>query len=207
MKIDLHVHTAERSACGQSGEEDVIRAAVQYGLDALAFTDHHCLIPHGRAAELSEKFAPFRVFGGIEMTVSDEDFIVLAVHDASLEQQDWDYAALHAFVRERGGFIFLAHPFRYHESITVPIEAYPPDGIELRSANTAPEDEPAVRQLIDRLGCRSIYTSDAHLAEHVGVCHVELDRAASDERELVELLGGGMYRCAIDAVRASVWRG
>jgi len=203
MKIDLHVHTAERSSCGQSSEEEVIRAAIDYGLDALAFTDHHCLIPPGRAAELSAKFAPFRVFGGIEVTVGDEDFIVLGVQDASLERQDWDYAALHAFVRERGGFIFLAHPFRYHESINVPIEAYPPDGIELRSSNTAPEDEPTVRQLIDRLGCRGLYTSDAHLAEHVGMCYVELDRPAGDERELVELLRSESYCCAVDTRRAS----
>ena len=207
MKIDLHVHTAERSACGQSGEEDVIRAAIDYGLDALAFTDHHNLIPRGRATELSAKFAPFRVFGGIEVTVADEDFIVIGVQDASLERQDWDYAALRAFVRERGGFMFLAHPFRYHESINVPIEACPPDGIELRSSNTAPADEPAARQLVDRLGCRGLYTSDAHLAKHVGMCYVELDRPAGDERELVELLRGGMYRCAVDAERAAMWNG
>lgn len=40
MKIDLHVHSSERSACGQAGEEEQIEAAMAAGLNALVFTDH-----------------------------------------------------------------------------------------------------------------------------------------------------------------------
>lgn len=45
MTIDFHVHTAERSLCGNSGERDQIRAAIDAGFDAMSITDHDRLVP------------------------------------------------------------------------------------------------------------------------------------------------------------------
>ncbi|MBE9507716.1 MAG: PHP domain-containing protein, partial [Chloroflexi bacterium] len=111
MKIDLHVHAKERSDCAIDGEEEIIRAAIAYGLGGLAFTDHQRLVPPERLAELNRRYAPFRVFGGIEITLLDgEDMLVLGVHDRELEARDWNYQDLFGFVREQNGFLALAHP-------------------------------------------------------------------------------------------------
>jgi histidinol phosphatase-like PHP family hydrolase len=67
MKTDLHVHAKERSACGQSSEEEMIQAALACGLDGLAFTDHHRLVSPARLEELNRAYASFRVFCGIEI--------------------------------------------------------------------------------------------------------------------------------------------
>ncbi len=112
MKIDLHVHSKERSVCGRASEEEQIRAAIDAGLDAIVFTDHHRLISAERLQQLNEKYAPFRIFGGIEITLDGEDVLILGVQDPALESMNWSYPSLHAFVRARGGFIALAHPFR-----------------------------------------------------------------------------------------------
>ncbi|MBN1977246.1 MAG: PHP domain-containing protein [Anaerolineae bacterium] len=197
MKIDLHVHAKERSACGESGEEEMLRAAVAYGLDGLVFTDHHRFISLDRLEELNRKYAPFRVFGGIEISVDEgEDVLVLGARDSKLETRDWSYARLFAFVRERGGYLALAHPFRYHDRITVDIDTYPPDAIELHSKNTGACDAPLILAVLERLKLPPICNSDAHRAEHVGVYYNQLAREPGDERELIQILKAGEYTCA-----------
>ncbi len=196
MKIDLHVHTQERSLCGQSGEEEMIRAAIAYGLDGLAFTDHQRLVPLERLAELNRAYAPFRVFGGIEIAVAEgEDVLVLGIHDPDLEGKQWTYPALFRFVRERGGMLVLAHPFRYHEAIQIDIEQYPPDAVEIHSKNIGACDEPRIRTVLQRLGLRPLCNSDAHTADLVGIYYNHLERTPQDEAELLEILKAGAYRC------------
>jgi predicted metal-dependent phosphoesterase TrpH len=198
VKIDLHVHTRERSACGVDGEEEIIRAAIAYGLDGLVFTDHDRLIEPKRLRELNRKYVPFRTFGGIEMSlVGGEHVLVLGVDDPALESVGWTYRNLFAFVRERGGYLAIAHPFRFHDTINtqVALEHYPPDAIELRSRNTSTHNEPKIRALIERLNLWPLCNSDAHKAKHVGDYYNQLNRVPGNEAELVEILTAGDYTC------------
>lgn len=204
MRIDLHVHTSARSGCGRSTEEEIIRAAVSFGLDAVAFTDHHRLVPPDRLVELNAAFAPFRVFQGIEITVlEDEHLVVLGVPDAELETREWTYSDLHDFVRARDGFLTLAHPFRYHDGINVDLDGRRPDAAEIRSVNIPPDREGRIRDLVARLGCRALYASDAHTAECVGLYHVRVGGAPTNERELVALLRQEAYECEWSAERVA----
>jgi histidinol phosphatase-like PHP family hydrolase len=196
LKVDLHVHAKERSACGRSGEEEMIQAAIAFGLDGLAFTDHHRLVPLDRLEALNREYAPFRVFGGIEVTVTEgEDVLVLGVRDSVLETRDWSYSELFACARRCGGFLILAHPFRYHDEIDIDMERYPPDAIEVHSKNTGVCDESQIRAVLTRLGLLPLYNSDAHHADHVGIYYNRLARAPKDERDLVEVLKKGDYTC------------
>jgi histidinol phosphatase-like PHP family hydrolase len=196
MKIDLHVHAKERSPCSRSGEEEMIRAAIGFGLDGLAFTDHQRFVPLDRLDGLNRAYAPFRVFGAIEIAVTEgEDVLVLGVHDSALETRRWSYSELFAFVRERGGFLVLAHPFRYRDRIDIDVVRYPPDAIEVHSKNIGVGDEPRIRAVLTQHGLRPLYNSDAHLAEHVGVYYNRLARAPRDDAELVEILRTGDYTC------------
>ena len=116
MKIDLHVHASERSGCSSASEEDQIQKAIELGLDALVFTDHGLLMPEERAKELNDKYAPFRIFRGIEIGIlfrhdeRDEDFLVLGVYDPLIEKRKWKYKDLYKFVDDNGGYIAIAHP-------------------------------------------------------------------------------------------------
>jgi histidinol phosphatase-like PHP family hydrolase len=196
LKVDLHVHAKERSACGRSGEEEVIQAAIAFGLDGLAFTDHHRLVPLDRLDTLNRKYAPFRVFGGIEVSVAEgEDVLVLGVRDPLLETRRWSYLELFAFVRGQGGFLVLAHPFRYRDRIEVDVERHPPDAVEVHSKNTGVCDEAQIRAVLTRHGLRPLYNSDAHLAQHVGLYYNRLARVPRDEGELIEILRAGDYTC------------
>lgn len=188
LKIDLHIHTSERSGCGQSREEEQIHTAINFGLDAVVFSDHGRLVPLARLKELNAKYAPFQIFNGIEITADHEDFIILGVDDPELETAVWSYPDLHSFVRKRDGYIILAHPFRYRPEIIAPVEAFPPDAIELRSVNTPPEAQSRIRETALKLSAKLVCNSDSHSTETIGSHYNILDGQAADAAGLISLL-------------------
>jgi len=188
MRFDLHVHASERSICATDDEESQIRAAQAAGLDGLAFTDHHRLVPEARLADLRRKYAPFRIFSGIEITADQEDWLVLGLHDTRLERENWDYPALWQFVRERGGYIALAHPFRWAAKIHADLESFPPDAIEVRSNNTPPAREFEIRAIASRYGLGLLLNSDGHSNRMIGAYWNDLTGEVQDDRDLLDAL-------------------
>lgn len=196
MKIDLHVHTRERSGCSIAAERDLIELARANGLDALVFTDHAHLVPPIRLAELNRDYAPFRTFSGIEIhTLEEEDVLVIGLQDPRLESMTWSYADLHQFVRAQGGFIVLAHPFRYRDHIQVDIHRFPPDAIEARSLNIAPHNEGRIRRVAEDIGSAVVFSSDAHAVEGVGAFYICLDNYAMTDLALVAILRARNFVC------------
>ena len=198
MKIDLHVHTSDRSDCGQASQEEQIRAAIAAGLDGLMFTDHHRLVPPAVLARLNKRFAPFRIFSGIEITVVEkEDILVTGFSDKRLESRDWHYPALQEFVRSRGGFLCLAHPFRYHPEINIDLAGYPPDALEIYSWNIIRENSGRIRKTAEKLNIPVVCNSDSHSSERIGLFYNILHRVPTDEKELAEILRQGAFHTII----------
>ncbi len=168
MKIDFHVHTSERSSCATSRTAEQIKAAMAAGLNAIAITDHHRLVNPLELAKLNQVYAPFKIFNGIEITADHEDWLVLGLGDPKLESEDWSYPELHRFVRSKGGFIVLAHPFRYRPNLSVDIFVNPPDAIEIRSMNIRGEKVPRIQELAGKLNLPTLCNSDAHSTGALG---------------------------------------
>jgi len=194
-KVDLHVHTSERSPCATSGEEEQIRAAIAAGLEAIFFTDHHRFIPLERLEILNREYAPFRVFGGIEVTSQGEDFILLGGREARLEVPDWPYSELHAWARANNAFIALAHPFRYHEGVQVDLERFPPDAIEVYSPNIRASSETHIRELAAHLNLPVLCNSDAHTSQRLGQYFNILEQSVFEEQDLFFMLKAGRFSC------------
>ncbi len=201
MKIDLHVHTSERSWCGSSSAEEQICAAIEAGLDGIVFTDHDRLAPREFVRMINAKYAPFRVFGGIEVSIdvnsTFEHLLVLGVHDARLEGRRLSYPELYSLVLEHAGFIALAHPFRFNHVIEVDLDGFPPDAIEVYSYNTARAAEERIRDLAASLNMRLLSNSDAHHTTRLGRYYNVLDRIPADDSELVEILKAGEFSCVL----------
>lgn len=194
MRIDLHVHTRERSSCARSATEDMIRAAIEEDLDALVISDHDRLVPRERLRYFNVKYAPFRVFGGIEVTTRGEHILVFGVDDPEIEGRYWRYPDLHEFVRVRRGFLVIAHPYRFNpHQIGVDLEAFPPDALELCSRNTPRSAEPGIRELGEELDVPLLSNSDAHHVSDVGGYYNELDREPGDIEALVSMLRAGAF--------------
>ncbi len=195
MKIDLHVHCQERSPCGKASEEAQVQAAIAAGLDAIVFTDHHRLAPLERLEALNKQYAPFRIFGGIEVSTQGEDFLILGLRYPELESPDWKYPDLYRFVRQHDGYIAMAHPFRYRAKIELDIVNYIPDAIEVRSPNTPADREIHIREIAARLGMPVLCNSDAHSTERIGTYYLELSDSPADEQELIASLKAGHFMC------------
>ncbi|MGD9002528.1 MAG: PHP-associated domain-containing protein [Anaerolineae bacterium] len=193
MKIDLHVHTRERSPCAHSPMERMIRAAIDSGLDGMVISDHDRLVPSERLSDLNAKYAPFRIFGGIEVTLAGEHALVLGVRDARLETRWWTYPDLHAFVEGREGFLALAHPFRFGKGIEVDIARFPPHALEIHSHNTPRRAEPYIQALAAALNLPLLSNSDAHYVGEIGVYYNALREAPDDVQGLVTLLKAGAF--------------
>jgi len=196
MKIDLHVHSLDRSPCALSWDVEQVQAAIQCGLDAFVLTEHDRLVPQRRLAALNEKYAPFRVFGGAEITLWEgEHALVLGIHDPALETMAWTYPKLHDFVRAQNGWLALAHPFRFSVRIKIDIERYRPDAMEACSINIPRGNVPRIRELAEELGIPIVCNSDAHRTANLGAGYNLLDRTPEDERDLIDLLKAGAFRC------------
>jgi histidinol phosphatase-like PHP family hydrolase len=185
MKIDLHVHTSERSDCAKSTEHEQIQAAIKAGLDGIAITDHEKLVPAQRLDELRAQYAPFIIYTGIEVPANWLHWLVLGLHDPLLEGPNWNYQDLYAYVRSQGGLIILAHPYRYKPWLGVNIDHHTPDGIEVRSTNTPVSREKDIRSLAAKLDIVPVINSDSHSSGSVGTYYNEVNYPAQDDAGLI----------------------
>lgn len=194
MKIDLHVHTRARSPCARSSTDEMIRAAVDRGLDGLVISDHDRLVPTEDLVYLNAKYAPFRIFGGIEITTRGEHVLVLGVRDEALEDRWWAYPDLHTFVQGRGGFLALAHPFRFNpRQLEVDVEQFPPHAMEVHSHNTPRQAEARIRQMAAQLDVSLLSNSDAHHRDDIGAHYNVLDCEPDNMEALVRILKEGAF--------------
>jgi predicted metal-dependent phosphoesterase TrpH len=190
MRIDFHVHSSERSSCGQANEKDQIKAAIEAGLEAIVFTDHEKLVNANTLDQLNFQFAPFRIFSGIEISL-EEDFLVIGLQNREVESIQWTYPELYAYTHQQGGYLILAHPFRFHPNILVDLEQYPPDGIELYSVNTPISWQPHIRELSEIHHITQFSNSDAHKTSVLGLFYNEISGYPKSDRELVQSLRTG----------------
>ena len=207
MKIDLHVHSYERSGCAISSEKDQIEAAIAKGLDGIAFTDHASQRSKFHIDLLNEKYAPFKIFTGVEVEAYDagEHILVLGVPDMEKAcEYHWTYPELYTFVRERDGYMAMAHLYRYVNYVQSDVYQYVPDALEAYSANINARNTPAIQALADELGVKTIVTSDAHSTKQVGMYYVELHKKVQTDAELVQELINGRYESIIPRGRKRI---
>jgi len=193
MKIDLHVHSSERSSCAHASAAEMIEAAIDAGLDAIVFTDHGKFVQQQELSHLNEKYAPFHIFGGIELGIQAEHLIVLGINDTKLETTEWTYPELHKFCKNNKGFIILAHPYRFSKEISIDIDQYPPDAVELYSTHTPLKEKDSIIKLASNLNMQKLCNSDAHLTEFIGQYYNILDNFPADEQELIQTLKKGQF--------------
>lgn len=199
LKIDLHVHTSEGSPCGKATAGEMVEAAIAAGLDALIFTDHDKLFPKRRINQLYKKYAPFRIFGGIEVSIQDEHIIVLGIYEKQLETKKWTYPELHKYCRKNNGYMILCHPYRFYPFINVDIKNYPPDAVEVYSANTPLAERHRIVELANLLDLTKLSNSDAHMTKYIGMYYNILDRTPFNEQELIDILRQGDFtRAALE---------
>lgn len=198
MLIDLHVHTFA-SGDAIAAPEDVIDRALALGVDGICVMEHDSYEASETAADFGEG-SGLVVLRGVEVTTDMGHLLVYGVEDdgwREVAREDGVVGAqdLVEYVRDVGGVIVPAHPFRLGPSSTggkltslaglFAIEGF--NGAASRSENVA------ACELASRYGLRLTGGSDAHMPGHVGRAVTQFDRNVASMEELVAELKAGRF--------------
>lgn len=210
--VQLHLHTAESSACGKSGGAEMARACKDAGYDLIVTTDHfmNANINCPKFASWQEKvdrlFAGYReakaegdrigltVLKGWETFTKgpefltyglDEEFLLANPDIAKVSRTEY-LRRIHA----AGGWVTHAHPFR--RAIYIP--HFDPDPTDVdafevyNGGNAEPEFNQKALDMATRLSLVQTAGADAHSIGEVRAGAMILPQSVSDTDELLAAL-------------------
>lgn len=198
MKVDFHLHTSSYSRCALASAKEQMRAAIQAGVDVVFITEHMKLFPQDEIDKLQKRYPEIRIYQAIEVTVQDnsyDDFVVIGVHDRAIEKKKWTYRALYRFVKEKGGAVIMAHPYRFSDEVNEDVWQYPPDAIEVLSSNVGSYGYERRKLLASELGKPMVTNSDSHYVQDTGCYSNEFSWECYDEEMIVKALIDGEFQC------------
>lgn len=181
--------------------EELVRAAIGLGLDAIAVTDHGRIEGAEVTRELGEREG-LSVFRGVEVYTGEGDMLVYGVYE---DIQPFESAGeLAWWVHERGGAVVAAHPFRGGFGLGARTRGFPADDVLARvdaveTLNGADSSEARALAVgaAERMGLPGVGGSDAHHAQDVGRCVTVFDKPLDDEGTFVEEILAGRVRGAV----------
>ena len=216
-KYETHLHTKECSACASAPAAEMARAHKAAGYDGIFVTDHffnaNTAVPrdlpweeridrfflgYEHAKEVGDKIG-LKVWFGFEYTVYNADFLIYNLDKEYMKANEQllmhtDERECFRTIRENGGFIVHAHPFRYDPYIHH-ISLYPHDvdAVEVINASHDP---------------RKLYNERAKLYAD---SYALIKTGGSDSHHLDKLFGGGIdvpepINCPEDYLRL-LWEG
>ncbi len=176
LKADLHVHSVG-SHDGTATVDEILNAAADAGLDAVAVTDHDEI---EQSLEVAERASEYGLVGvpGVEVSTADGHLLAIGVEE--LPQAGEPVADTVERVRELGGAAVVPHPFqRLRHGVGAVHDC---DGIEVYNSRllTGIANRRA-RRFARRNDLPELAGSDAHIAEMVGRAYTLVDGEASAE--------------------------
>ena len=215
-KYETHMHTSQGSACGRSTGAEMARADKEAGDTGVMVTDHffngNCAVD--RSLPWEEKVELFckgyedakeegdkiglDVFFGFEYCFDAADFLVYNLDKEWLKAHPdidkWEPRKAFRTMREDGGIIIHAHPFRERDYINH-IHLFPRDvdGVEIVNGGHFPDEimNERARLYAGMYELPVTSGSDAHFAGHVPGCGVASDVRMEKITEYLELMKEG----------------
>ena len=215
-KYETHMHTSQGSACGRSTGAEMARAYKEAGYTGVFVTDHffngNCAVD--RSLPWEEKVELFckgyedakeegdkiglDAFFGFEYCFDAADFLVYNLDKEWLKAHPdidkWEPRKAFRTMREDGGIIIHAHPFRERDYINH-IHLFPRDvdGVEIVNGGHFPDEimNERARLYAGMYELPVTSGSDAHFAGHVPGCGVASDVRMEKITEYLELMKEG----------------
>ncbi|MDR0731296.1 MAG: PHP domain-containing protein [Treponema sp.] len=218
---ETHLHTSRSSGCASARGRDYIKYYLDAGYTGIFVTDHffrgNCTVRRSLpwkewVQEFCRGFEETReegarrgldVFFGWEETFDGDDYLIYGLDREWLlehpEAKDWSRKTQCRVVREAGGCVIQAHPFRQHyyiRAVTLAPEFV--DGVEAANAGNQEQyyDALALRYAA-KLGLPVTAGSDIHHLEQAKAGEfygVYLDRKLEGAAGFAALIRGGFPR-------------
>ena len=159
MKIDLHVHS-KYSYDSFLSPERLIKIAKKKGLGGIAVTDHDTIKGGLAASKIDKDF----VIVGAEMKTEYGDVVGLFLNE---EIRSNKFMEVVEGIREQGGMVVLAHPFRKNSTFPTDLLKYV-DFVEGFNARSPKDLNGKAKELAKSFGMPTTAGSDAHLGFEIG---------------------------------------
>ncbi len=219
-KYETHLHTSEVSACARVSAAEQVGFYAEMGYAGIIVTDHflngNTVVPL-EGLSWKEKIERFcigyvnafqegkkvglDVFFGWEASYGGTDFLTyglsphwLLENEKIMEMPYWDYLN---YVRDQGGFVVHAHPFREAEYIRGGIKLKPRsvDAVEIINANRTDFENKMAREYAKNYGIAPLAGSD----NHAGYGQKKLAGIKTKERiesiiDFVDIIQSGNYK-------------
>ena len=212
MALDLHVHTSIGSRDCNLSLPRLAEAACQVGIHGFAVMEHDSSWAPERVDCYRQESGLF-VCAGREWPTNWGHVIALGLDHELVDIRRLE--DLRRLADEAGGYLILAHPFRFFPSgsnylfgpqgnsstLTLEEMARHPawelvDEIEVLNYNCTDKENELAAAVARVLGKRGTAGSDAHTFTEVGRCITVLERVVASEGELIDELRAGRHYLA-----------
>ncbi len=218
-RYETHLHTAECSACGKASAAEQVAFYAEKGFAGIIVTDHffngNTTVPREGLSwkEKVERFCEgylnalregrkedLDVFFGWEYSFYGTDFLTYGLsprwlldNPQIMEMEHWDYCN---FVRDSGGLIIHAHPFREANYIKE-IRLLPRnvDGVEVINSNRTKFENKMALDYAKKYDLIKFAGSDNHRAfAHGNVAGIETPYKIENMQQFVEIIKKGKFK-------------
>ena len=213
-KTELHLHSAEGSACASATAEDIVKVYLEAGYTTLVLTNHFSpwtfknLGPMTPEEKVEYYIAAYRtlkkaagdnlhILFGMELypLVRDCDHLIYGMTAEFLrahpDLMELPFPTTSALVREAGMILCQAHPFRNEMKVGDPSLL---DGFEAYNAHTAAFRNKIANQWADEFGLIKTAGSDYHRDTHKAESGLITDFPITSNEELLATLRSGNYK-------------
>lgn len=187
LRAIFHVHTIHSRDSSMSPDA-LVQRAIDYGVDALAVTDHNEI---DGAFDVARR-APFQVIVGEEARTKEGGEII-GLYLTERIAANLPAAEVIRRIRDQGGLVYLPHPFDRARNKTFSdamLEEMAPavDIVETFNArNLNPASNAHAKAFAERHGKTTCAGADAHVAAEIGPTFVELPPFSSPQELLSSL--------------------
>ena len=203
MKIDLHIHTAPRSACSYIDPLALVEEARRLKLDGICLTEHQVVWNSAEVDQLAAD-AGIRIFRGNEFTTNQGDILVFGFYEDIKELLI--IQELRDKVAAAGGYMIAAHPFRGFKTfgigqLQMTVEQACKrkvlefvDAVEIGNGKLSPDENEMAGKVAEKLGLPGTGGSDAHRVDEIATWVTDFEKDIENENELLQELHAGNFR-------------
>ena len=179
--VDLHIHS-NFSICSLLTLSEIIEYCNSYKIKGIALTDHNSLDGYEEIKKIAQKY-DIIIFLGYELRVKGGELLIYGI--PKVLPLDMDPNIIIKKVKEMGGAVIAAHPFRgFFSSFKKNVYDLDIDGIEVTNRPTHSFDQRALTAAI-KMEVAMIAGSDAHNISDIGWCATKFKKRITSTKELI----------------------
>ena len=214
LVIDMHMHTRKGAYDSALDPERLAEEARLVGLTGVAITEHDRQWDGHALSQFRDQQAPLTVINGMEVTT--ELGHILAFGLSGYPRRMDRIAELREYASEAGGFLAVAHPFRYwFDPVHFTRRGLPPmemsaevlakqpvfeyvDAVEVLNGACSLQENLMALAVANLLGKPGIGGSDCHSEQGIGIACTVFERTPETPERLIAELRGGRFFAARD---------